>query len=55
MYASPLKIVCEAKVAIIAGIPIVETIKPFRMPIKVAIIIDTIIASHMFQPIFIIK
>ena len=39
----------------IAGMPIVATIKPFSTPINVAIAMETIIASHMFQPIFIIR
>ena len=39
----------------IAGMPIVATIKPFRTPISVAITIEIMIASHMFQPNFIIS
>ena len=54
-YAQPLKIVCDAKVAMIAGIPIDATIQPLSTPINIAIRIETRIASHMFQPIFIIR
>ena len=55
MYASPLNIVCDANVAMIAGIPIVATINPLSTPINVAITIEMMIATHMFQPIFIIR
>ena len=54
-YAHPLKIVCEANVAMIAGIPIDATIQPLSTPINTAIAIETMTASHMFQPIFIIR
>lgn len=54
-YEQPLKIVCEANVAINAGIPIEATIQPFKIPIKVAIAIEIITANHIFIPEFTIK
>ena len=54
-YDNPLNIVCDANVAMIAGIPMLATIKPLRMPIAVAIASEISTANHIFQPIFIIR
>ena len=54
-YAIPWNTVCDANVAISAGIPIVATIPPLITPIAVAIsnVIST--AGHMFIPALTIR
>ena len=53
--ARPWNAVWVAKVAISAGIPIVDTMKPFSVPISVDAMRVIRIASHIFTPICTIK
>ena len=55
IIAIPENIVCVANVAINAGIPIVDTMKPLKIPINVDAAKEIITASHIFIPLFTIR
>ena len=55
IYVSPKNDVCVANVAINAGMPMVDTIKPFNTPINVETARVRMMATTMGIPILTIK